>query len=348
MKLLFNVEYRILWVVLWGLAIWAISGCAVIDVEGAVANESLPQIIFVTPTATARQGVGSAKPSSPATATPRPYFAEANEMGKLLVLEYHRIAWPDSRYQRSPQKFRADLQRLYDNGYYPINFMELIAGLPNVPPGKKPIALTFDDSDISQFAILDDNSIDPDGAVGIILNFQAQHPADWPSRATFFVLADDRNNYYSVFGQPKLAKAKLQKLVELGMEVGSHTVSHADLSVATSERLQWELAVSQHVIEEMVPNYKVQSLSLPYGGFPYTLDFLKAGQWHDFSYSYAGAVAAWGVKVVSPFDPKFEPYKVPRLEVTDDSINHWLTYYQEHANEYYISDGDPKRLTYPQ
>jgi len=278
---------------------------------------------------------------------PAPYFAGANELGKVLVLEYHRIGYPEQRYQHTPANLRADLERLYQSGYYPVNFIDIIHGLAQVPPGKKPIALTFDDSDISQFRVLADNAIDADSALGIILNFHNQHPNEWSPRATFFVLGNDNANYYSIFGQSDLAKEKIQVLVDLGMEVGSHTVSHADLSVATAERIYWELAVSQHVIEEMAPGYKVQSLSVPFGGFPFTLDFLKAGQWGDLSYSYAGNAAAWGGPNVSPFDSAFEPYHVSRLEVTATSLDHWLTYFEQNTQEYYVSDGDPNRVTFP-
>lgn len=309
--------------------------------------------MFVTPTPQSELLLNEGQRSLPAptsqpTAAPAPYFAGANEQGKILVLEYHRISYPEQRYQRTPDNLRADLARLYQEGYYPVNFIDIIRGLPDVPPGKKPIVLTFDDSDISQFRVLDDHTIDPDSALGILLNFHYQYPADWPTRATFFVLGNDDAHYYSIFGQSKLAKEKIQVLVDLGMEVGSHTVSHADLSVATAERIHWELAVSQHVIEEMAPGYKVQSLSVPFGGFPYTLDFLKSGQWGDYDYSYAGNAAAWGGPNVSPFDSSFEPYHVSRLEVTVTSIDHWLTYFEQNPQEYYVSDGDPKRVTFPQ
>ena len=159
-------------------------------------------------------------------------------------------------------------------------------------------------------------------------------------------MGDDTGNYVSVFGQPKWAKAKLQFLVELGMEVGSHTVNHVDLSVATSERIEWELAISKHVIEQMVPGYTVRTLSVPYGGFPFTLDFLKVGSWDDFSYSYAGNVAAWGGPTVSPFDTTFDPYRVSRLEVTPTSLDHWLTYFEQSPEQYYTADGDPTRITF--
>lgn len=342
-----------LWPLLLGFIGLILAACNLVQLGEPAASKS--RIVFVTPTPGSEPLLSEGQRSLPLSAAqptvvspPALYFVGANELGKIIVLEYHHIGYPEQRYQRTPENLRADLERLYQGGYYPVNFNDIIRGLPDVPPGKKPIALTFDDSDISQFRVLDDRTIDADSALGILLNFHQQHPNDWPNRATFFVLGNDNANYYSVFGQSELAKEKIQVLVDLGMEVGSHTVSHADLSVATAERIYWELAVSQHVIEEMAPGYKVQSLSVPFGGFPYTLDFLKSGQWGDYSYSYTGNAAAWGGPNVSPFDSAFEPYHVSRLEVTVTSLDHWLTYFEQNPQEYYVSDGDPKRVTFPQ
>jgi peptidoglycan/xylan/chitin deacetylase (PgdA/CDA1 family) len=290
----------------------------------------------------------NAPPLPTAGATPRPYYADANEMGKVMVLMYHRIGYPESRYQRTPDKFRADLQRLLAAGYYPVNFVDLVQGLKEVPPGKKPVILTFDDSDISQFLVLEDRTVDTNSAMGILLNFHAQYPEDWPLRGTFFVLGDDTANYSKLFGQPEWSRQKLEVLVELGMEIGSHTVNHVDLARVTEERIRWELAVSKHVIEELVPDYTVQTLSVPFGGFPWTTDFLRTGNWEDYGYAYVGNAAAWGGPSVSPFDPEFNPYKIARIEVTDTWIDHWLTYFEQNPDEYYISDGDPGRLTYPE
>jgi peptidoglycan/xylan/chitin deacetylase (PgdA/CDA1 family) len=309
-----------------------------------------PGISFVTVTPSSEiilnESMRSRPLPLPEDTTPPTYFAGANELGKVMVLEYHRLGDLELRFQRRPANLRADLQRLYQNGYYPVNLIDLIRGLSGVPAGKKPIVLTFDDSDISQFRVLDDSTIDADTAVGIILNFHNQHP-DWPTRATFFVLGNDNANHISIFGQPKWAKAKVQFLVNQGMEVGSHTVNHTNLAAITAERIEWELAVSQHVIEELAPGYQVETLSVPYGEFPYTLDFLKAGKWGDFDYTYSGNAAAWGGPSVSPFDATFDPYHIPRMEVTSDALNHWLTHFEQNPHEYYISDGDPKRVTAP-
>jgi peptidoglycan/xylan/chitin deacetylase (PgdA/CDA1 family) len=341
------------WIAILGLVGLMMAGCNLIQLNRPVVTS--PDIIFVTATPGSPISLSEGQrfsASPPAGVAPLPTaaagFAGANELGKVLVLEYHRLGYPELRYQRTPENMRADLERLYQSDYYPVNFIDLIHGLPDVPAGKKPVVLTFDDSDPSQFQVLADSTVDADSALGIILNFHSRHPQEWPTRATFFVLGNDSADYYSIFGQPEWARAKLQLLIDLGMEVGSHTVSHADLSVATAERIYWELAVSKHVIEELIPGYQVQTLAVPFGGFPYTLEFLKTGQWGDYSYTYAGNAAAWGGPNISPFDPAFEPYHVSRLEITATSLDHWLTYFEQNPDEYYISDGDPSRVTNPQ
>lgn len=328
-----------------------IVGCNFIDIDPS-SPPSESGIIFVTVTPESQIALYEGQRSLATLPTPQsvpvPYFAEANELGKIMVLQYHKIGYPEQRFQRSPDNFRADLQHLYESGYYPVNFIDLVNGLPDVPPGKKPVVLTFDDSDISQFRVLNDNSIDANSAAGLILNFHNQYPQDWPPRATFFVLGDDTANHASIFGQPKWSKAKLQLLVEQGMEVGSHTVNHTNLAAVTAERISWELAVSQYVLEQATPGYTVQSLAMPYGEFPYTTEFLKTGEWDNFEYTYAANAAAWGGATVSPFDPAFDPYRVSRIEVTGSWLDYWLTYFEENPYEYYVSDGDPSQLTFPQ
>jgi hypothetical protein len=333
---------------LWLVGLLAI-GCTFIQIVPPYAASAANPIIFATVTPTPFPALGEIRLITPTpTLPPPPAFSGANELGKIMILEYHRITAPQNRYQRTPENLRADLQRLYQAGYYPVNFIDILRGLPELPPGAKPVGLTFDDSDITQFRVLENGTIAADSAIGILLDFHKQHPTEWPLRATFFILANDTPDYHTIFGQPEWAKAKVNFLVDNGLEVGSHTVIHVDLAVASAERITWELGISKHIIEELVPGYTVESLSVPYGGFPYTQDFLKAGQWGEFSYSYAGNAAAWGGTAVSPFASTFDPYKVPRIEVTDDSLSQWLTHFQQNPHEYYISDGNPQQVTAPE
>ncbi|MEM7348491.1 MAG: hypothetical protein AAF485_30055, partial [Chloroflexota bacterium] len=133
------------------------SGCTFVKIEPVPpSTDPSPSLAFVTVTPranlTARESsvdkTISPEPTpiqTPEALSPPPYFADANELGQIMVLEYHRFGYPEQRYQRTPQNFRTDLERLYQSGYYPVNFGDIVRGLPNVPPGKKPVVLTFDD-----------------------------------------------------------------------------------------------------------------------------------------------------------------------------------------------------------
>jgi peptidoglycan/xylan/chitin deacetylase (PgdA/CDA1 family) len=337
--------------ILLALATGLLLGISALFQWEAEATPATPAIhlAFVTPTPLPPQPapavVVPVDPTLQPSPTPVPYFAGGNEMGQVMILEYHAIGYPEIRYRRSPDNLRADLAQLHAQGYYPVNFIDLLNGLPDVPPGKKPVVLTFDDSNISQFKVLEDGSIDPDSAVGILLAFHQQHPEDWPLKATFFVLGNPYSDYETTFGQPDLAEAKLQFLVDSGMEVASHTVTHADLSVSTAEELQWELATSKRVLEDLIPGYTVQTMAVPFGAFPHSVDFLASGQWGELEYSYAGNAHAWGGPTDSPHSPAFKTYRVPRLEVTGQEIDYWLSYFAQYPEAYYVSDGDPGRLT---
>ena len=207
----------------------------------------------------------------------RPTYSP-NLNGQLLMLEYHHIGEPEGRWQRTPANLWADLERLLGAGYYPVNLRDLVeGGLRAVPAGKRPVVLTFDDASPSQFAMLPDGSVARDSAVGILLAFHQAHPADWPLRATFFVLHDPDGSGQSAFGQPEWAARKLRLLVEWGMEVGGHTLSHANLAECSPDEVQRQLALSQAGLHQLLPGYQVVSLSLPYGAYPADEGLLRRG-----------------------------------------------------------------------
>lgn len=54
---------------------------------------------------------------------------KANELGQIPVLMFHRVIdKPGSTDDRTPQQFRADLERLAREGYVPITAAEMVAG----------------------------------------------------------------------------------------------------------------------------------------------------------------------------------------------------------------------------
>ena len=40
-----------------------------------------------------------------------------NELGRVMILEYHKIDYPEERWTRTPENFRRDLETLYARGY---------------------------------------------------------------------------------------------------------------------------------------------------------------------------------------------------------------------------------------
>lgn len=264
-----------------------------------------------------------------------------------MVLSYHVIEEPEARWARTPDNFRGDIERLITEGYYPMNLVDLARGQIDVPAGKTPIVLTFDDSSSGQFRYLPDGTVDPDSAVGILLEAARQHPNEWRPRATFFILLEVDLPDRILFGQSELAEKKVQDLVQWGMEVGSHTVTHFRLSEGTPDQIQWELATSVTRIEAMAPGYEVRSLATPLGLYPDDQDLFKAGEWAGSRYEFQAVVKVGGNPSTSPFSIDFDPYYIARVQATTDELNTWMAFFHNHPDMRYISDGDPAIVTVP-
>jgi peptidoglycan/xylan/chitin deacetylase (PgdA/CDA1 family) len=265
-----------------------------------------------------------------------------NEMGDILILEYHTISRPEGRWTRTPENFRGDLEYLLTHGYYPVNLTDVVRkNLDHVPRGRRPVVLTFDDSTTGQFHYLEDGSVDPDCAVGILLAMHETYGDDWPLRATFFVLLNAGEPGPFLFRQSASGPQKVRTLVDWGMEVGSHTIHHVNLAQVTAEEVRWELAVSQNRIMALVPGYTVRSFSVPYGAYPSDVSLLKGGysELADLRYRYEAAVQVGYRPAPSPFSPDFKPYFIPRVQAFQASLDQWFSYYEQHPERYYVSGG---------
>jgi hypothetical protein len=270
----------------------------------------------------------------------------ANELGTILVLEYHLIGSPAGDETRSPDEFRDDIELLESEGFYPINVRDLATGNIEVPAGKSPVVITFDDSSPGQFRILDDETIDPDCAVGILE--KAVRDGDWASRASFYVLLDVRPDDHILFGQPDYAERKLRNLVGWGYEVGGHTVTHLDMSQASPEQISEELATSNRTLEDLIgDDYKVVTLSVPFGKYPEQVSLLESGSWNDVVYSYAAAVGPSNGPAPSPFSTAFDAMHIPRMSVQGDALRVAIQAYKDDPSTRYVSDGDPAAVSMP-
>src|SRR5438067_1103155 len=193
----------------------------------------------------------------------------ANELGLLMILEYHKVDYPEDRWTRTPATFRQDLEALYARGYRLHSLNALLDGRIMAPAGTTPIVLTFDDSSPGQFRYIETNGaleIDPKCAVGILEAFLREKP-DFGRAATFYVLpgASKPNR---LFNQPEYEGKKLQYLVSHGYEIGNHTLWHANLGKYDEAVVRLQIAEAQQWIQRHVPDYKIRTIALPHGVYP--------------------------------------------------------------------------------
>lgn len=294
------------------------------------------------------------------TPTPLP----PNELGKVMILVYHDIRGAEEeRWSKPARALRADLERLYAEGYRPVTLGEFLSGSMDLPAGTSPVVLTFDDSTPGQFRYVGESQtsrkpqenqagtagtnkeareVDPDSAAGVLMQFAREHP-DFPAKATFFPL------FPSPFGDPLQGggTSKLRHLAELGFELGNHTYDHADLKKATAEETQRQLGMAAKAIAEATGGRKPFVLSLPYGSYPAHPALAKVGKYGGLSYENKAFLLVGAEPAVPPARKGFDPYRLPRVQATSEEMGKWLEYFKSHPEERYVSDGDPLTVTLP-
>ncbi len=257
-----------------------------------------------------------------------------NTFGRIPILEYHLIADRDSRWGRSRDGFRRDLELLYERGYRPITVAQLIDGDIALPAGTSPVVITFDDASPGQFRYVEHDGkldIDPESGVGIWLDFARRHP-DWPLRATFCLLpaASAGHAFFGDRGidgqQTAWRFRKLRFLADQGFELCAHTLWHANLSTLSDAGVQEQIARSLVAIDSAVPGYRVRTFALPLGIWPRNRELAHQGSWRDprsgrtVAYRFDAILEVAGPPARSPRAPGFDPLKLPRIQVVGDNL----------------------------
>jgi peptidoglycan/xylan/chitin deacetylase (PgdA/CDA1 family) len=304
------------------VALTALAGCG----SGATRAASPAQAPSPSPSVTASATAPAVDPAS----------VHADELGLVPVLMYHQLlAKPRGDYDQTPAQFRAELEQLYGSGYRTVTAADLVAGKVAVPAGKSPMVLTFDDSTVSQYGELPDGSVDPRCAVGILLAVAKAHGEDHPV-ATFYVNAHP-------FGGKD---AYLAKLVALGMELGDHTATHANLRQLDDAGVQRELVQGLAVITRDAPGTQVTTMALPFGTHPRNRVLAHHGGGYDFH----GVLLVGSNPAPSPYSKRFDPLALPRirsgLRTGDQSFTstYWLPMLLKTR---FVSDGDPATISFP-
>lgn len=181
---------------------------------------------------------------------------------RVSILMYHDIR-PTSSYSTviTPGQFERQVRYLSEHGYTFITISELLDAIYSGGRGlpERCVALTFDD-----------------GWSGV---YRYAYPIlrRYGGTATIYVYT----NYVDAGGR-SISWAQYKEMLAAGFEIGSHTVSHCDLTERESwdgsgpkppsgrggytDRLMHELVDSKLILEEKL-NIEVRSLALPYGAY---------------------------------------------------------------------------------
>ena len=275
---------------------------------------------------------------------------QLNELGRIMILEYHLIGYPEAQWRRTPENFKKDLDMLYENGYYPVPLRDLINRRMKVPAGKTPFVLTFDDSSQGQFRFLKKGSqleIDPESAVGIMEAFKKNHP-NCPLTATFYVLpAIDPG--LRLFGQEEYIQEKLQFLVQHGYEIGNHSYWHQNLGKTDDAGVQKQLALAVKAVQSYVPGYQVHSLALPLGVHAKNPALERDGEYQGTPYHNDSILLVGSGTAPSPYSADFNPFRLERIQAGDTpwGPKAYIAMFKKDPSLRYVSDGNNAILSAP-
>lgn len=207
-----------------------------------------------SPTATS---AGVPTPTNTPTLTATPTWAWVQGRVEAPILLYHHIADDSSsnRYYVSPENFRQQMLYLQQQGYTTITPSILVEALVHgaqLPP--RPVVITFDDGNLdvytAAFPIL--RELDFIGA---------------------FYIVGDRLGAEGFVGA-----AELRELVDAGWEIGSHGMTHADLTLDHTI-LRLEILESRLLLEDAL-GVPVRSLAYPFG----LADEMVVNKTEDYGY----------------------------------------------------------------
>src|SRR3954471_11354019 len=328
-------------------------------VAGPISPTETPAPGPAAPTTVGANASSASSPGAPLPGKPNPNRVP-NEMGRIMVLEYHLISDHNGFYSRERGQFRKDLELLYDRGYRPVNMSDVLDKNLNLPKGLSPVVFVFDDASPEQFRYINNNGkleIDPTSGIGVWLDFRKTHP-DWNNKAVFCLLsgASAGHNFFGDRGvQGQLSNWRFQKvkwLPQNGFELCDHTLWHAQLSKYPDAFVQEQIARNALAIDSAVPGYKIRAMALPQGLWPKNRALASKGSWTDpktgktVTYNWPVVFEVAGGPMRSPYDPACNPGMTPRIQVIGNAIENTINSLERTGNAY-ISDGNPSVVARP-
>ena len=256
-----------------------------------------------------------------------------NELGRVPVMMYHGIVNKKSSetsytggnvdkdgYNRTVEAFKEDLEFYYQNGYRMIRAIDYVNGIIDVPYGKSPIVLTFDDGNTNNIkvnGISEDGEIiiDENSAVGVLESFKKKYP-DFNVTATFFVNG-------SLFQQSEYNEKILKWLVENGYDIGNHTKTHVNFSDTSTNESEEEVGFVYNKLDAIIPDKYVKLVALPFGS-PYkkthaNFSHIINSNYNGINYETVSTFRVGWMPDYSPFSKDFDKEFIMRVRAYDNN-----------------------------
>ncbi len=273
----------------------------------------------------------------------------ANELGQVPILMIHRVMTkPDASLDRTPTELYEEFTGLAKQGYVPVTASEFVTGQMNIPGGRHPVVLTFDDGSVTHVAFDAAGNPKPDTAVGVIQRVARENPGFRPV-ATFFVNKDPFVNG----GQTPAAAMKW--LVQHGFEVANHTTHHLDMAHMSKSQVEKEIGSDEKMIVDADGRPSV-TFAFPFGALSH-LDWARHGSGGGAKWDFKGMFLAGWKPSDSPYGKNYDPKQIPRIrdkeKIKEDDCRQfcstaWLEWLSKNPDQRYTSDGNQATVAFPQ
>jgi peptidoglycan/xylan/chitin deacetylase (PgdA/CDA1 family) len=216
-------------------------------------------------------------------------------MGDVLVLCYHAVSedWSDTL-SVTPERFASQVGALVERGYRGVTFTEAVTGSPD----GKVVAVTFDDAykSVHDLAFPIMSQLGVVGTTFAVTDFVGGEQAmKWPGIDQWHGGPHEKELV-------SVTRLEIERLVNAGWEIGSHTCSHPHLTTLDDAPLVAELERSRLACEQLT-GVACTSLAYPYG---------------DFDARVVEAVGAAGYRAAGTLSARFDtgrPLEWPRVGV---------------------------------
>ena len=209
----------------------------------------------------------------------------------LPILTYHSFDDSGSVISTSPATFEIQMKYLAQSGYQSLSLSEANLYIREKKPiPEKAFVMTFDD--------------------GYQNNYTQAFPTlqEVGFKATIFLISDYCGKSWSgdeslLDARPMLSWSEVKELHRYGIEFGSHTSTHPDLTRIPIEQAEVEIRESRIEIQDRV-GAKVESFAYPYGRFNANVKKLVKQQFD------AGCSTRLGRN-----EPGDDPYSLKRIDM---------------------------------